>query len=221
MSNEIKLLSSNLDELIAALNSPGNHDQITVYSEVDFFHSIRQLQEIKKEEFIWAPLINGPTIWKGQLWKIIVKDFHSNIVEYMTFDHRRCDELFAQAEIYWSKGNLGSAKEYLQAFDFGIRCHLAKEEDIIFPEFVKVTGMSGGPVQVMIMEHNQIRELLKQMTAAVFSNDLDTAFAIGDTMLILLQQHNMKEEGILYPMIKNNCDLNNDTIRSLQNFIIH
>jgi hemerythrin-like domain-containing protein len=49
------------------------------------------------------------------------------------------------------------------------------------------------------MEHEQMRGLLSQMAAAA-RGDVDALIEHGDTLLMLTQQHNVKEEGILYPM---------------------
>lgn len=220
-NNEIKISSAaSLDELMAALQLPGHNEKVTVVADADFFESIYKLQDMMPGKFIWAPMLNGPSLWKGDLWKIEVKDYHENIIDYMTFDHRRVDELFASAENLWNEGKEKEATQNLLAFDFTMRCHLAKEEDILFPEFIEKTGMRGGPVQVMLMEHNQIKELLKQMVSAVNASDMDTALAVADTMLILIQQHNMKEEGILYPMIRQHCGIGSDMIKTLQNYIV-
>jgi hemerythrin-like domain-containing protein len=35
------------------------------------------------------------------------------------------------------------------------------------------------------------------------SGDAQEALDIGDTLLMLIQQHNVKEEGMLYPMAEN------------------
>ena len=35
------------------------------------------------------------------------------------------------------------------------------------------------------------------------SGDLEGALDLGDTLLMLIQQHNVKEEGMLYPMAEN------------------
>ena len=35
------------------------------------------------------------------------------------------------------------------------------------------------------------------------SGDAEQAMDIGDTLLMLTQQHNIKEEGMLYPMAEN------------------
>ena len=38
------------------------------------------------------------------------------------------------------------------------------------------------------------------MSEAVSSGDQEEILEVGETMMILMQQHNVKEEGILYPM---------------------
>ncbi len=47
-----------------------------------------------------------------------------------------------------------------------------------------------------------MRELIAQMSEAVARQDSDTFAGAADTLLVLMQQHNLKEENILYPM----CD---------------
>ena len=47
------------------------------------------------------------------------------------------------------------------------------------------------------MEHQQMRNLLARMSEAASSRDREE---VGETMMILMQQDNVKEEGILYPM---------------------
>ncbi len=49
----------------------------------------------------------------------------------------------------------------------------------------------------------QMRGLLDQIGAAMESGDAEQAMDIGDTLLMLVQQHNIKEEGMLYPMAEN------------------
>ena len=48
-----------------------------------------------------------------------------------------------------------------------------------------------------------IPQYLAQLRAALDSRDLDEFAGEAETLLIMMQQHNMKEENILYPM----CDL--------------
>lgn len=60
--------------------------------------------------------------------------------------------------------------------------------------------MVAGPSQVMRFEHAQMRDLLARMEQAAARHDGDEFSGLAETLLILMQQHNMKEENILYPM---------------------
>ena len=53
---------------------------------------------------------------------------------------------------------------------------------------------------MMRMEHQQMRNLLARMSEALSNGDGEEILEVGETMMILMQQHNVKEEGILYPM---------------------
>jgi hemerythrin-like domain-containing protein len=55
---------------------------------------------------------------------------------------------------------------------------------------------------MMRYEHEQMRSLLGQLAAACAAKDRDSYAGVAETLLMLMQQHNMKEENILYPM----CD---------------
>lgn len=116
--------------------------------------------------------------------------------------HRHCDELFVAAE---AAANAGDWPRCAEAFGHFIReldSHFTAEEQILFPALDNATGMAGGPTQVMRMEHVQMRGLLEQMGKALQSRQSDQFCGAGETLLILMQQHNFKEENILYPM----CD---------------
>ncbi len=78
--------------------------------------------------------------------------------------------------------------------------HFQMEETVLFPTFVEISGMLQGPTQVMRMEHQQMRNLLARMSEAVSNGDPEEILEVGETMMILMQQHNVKEEGIFYPM---------------------
>jgi len=78
------------------------------------------------------------------------------------------------------------------------------EEEVLFPAFDSRSGMGGGgPTAMMRMEHQQMRGLLDQIGEAMAAGDAQEAMDIGDTLLMLIQQHNVKEEGMLYPMAEN------------------
>ena len=67
---------------------------------------------------------------------------------------------------------------------------------MLFPTFEEISGMRQGPTQVMRMEHQQMRNLLARMSEAVSNGDREEILEVGETMMILMQQHNVKEEGM-------------------------
>lgn len=122
----------------------------------------------------------------------------STILSYMSHDHRECDALLAQAEETVQAENETLAKEQLQEFTYRMDLHFRREEKILFPAFEEETGMFQGPTTVMKMEHDQMRTVFGQIGNALANNDLDQIEGILETLVILMQQHNAKEEQILY-----------------------
>lgn len=124
----------------------------------------------------------------------------TTISEFMTTAHRDCDELFARAEE--AAGDWGRTAIELGALRRALEQHLAMEEEVLFPAFEEQTGTSGGgPTATMRAEHEQIRALLEQLGDAVAEGDEKRYLGLADTLLILMQQHNMKEESMMYPML--------------------
>jgi len=121
------------------------------------------------------------------------------IAEFMTADHKACDEEFAVAEEAALTGNWDKTETTFNSFRDDMAHHFAMEEDALFPALVSAGGPSG-PVHMMRMEHAQIKELLKQMGAAVERRDAQEYGGLSETLLMVMQQHNLKEEQILYPI---------------------
>lgn len=124
------------------------------------------------------------------------------ISQYMREEHRHCDESFAEAEKAVIEKDFAKAKEQFIIFTDDTIKHFQKEEESLFPTFEKVTGNTEGPTRVMRFEHEQVRGLMGKMAQAIESQDSDAYPSLAESMMILLQQHNMKEEQMLYAM----CD---------------
>ena len=124
----------------------------------------------------------------------------SAILDFLGNDHRACDDLFASAESAAAQKNWDSARSLFERFQAAMAHHLAMEEDVLFPAFEARTGMSAGPTQVMRMEHEQMRGLLQDMASAVAACNQDGYLGLSETLNMLMQQHNLKEENMLYPM---------------------
>ena len=135
----------------------------------------------------------------------------SSIKEFLTADHRRCDELFALME---EKANSSTqdAIETCKEFIHQTEKHFQREERVMFVEFETKTGITEGPTQMMRHEHTQMRNLMKQMLEALEAGDKEKFFGYSETLMILLQQHNMKEEQMLYPMAQQHLGGDSDRV---------
>ena len=124
-------------------------------------------------------------------------------VEFFSNDHRECDALWAKVEEAHNSGETDQALANWKAFVQAMTRHLAMEEEVLFPAFEEASGMGhGGPGPTMVMraEHTQMRGVMEQMGEAAKEGDFDALLDHGDTLMMLIGQHNMKEESVLYPM---------------------
>ena len=125
----------------------------------------------------------------------------SGITSALQHHHKLCDEDFAGAEEAAHKGDWTACTAVYDKFRTEMLAHFSVEEDVLFPAFEERSGMVDGPTQVMRSEHVQMRALLQQMDEALVQKNADDFGGTAGTLLIMMQQHNMKEENILYPMI--------------------
>ena len=122
------------------------------------------------------------------------------LLEHMQAHHGRCDQLYADWENFLLDEQIEEGLESIKSFLNEMERHFQMEETVLFPTFEEISGMRQGPTQVMRMEPQQMRNLLARMSEAVSSGNPEEILEVGETMMILMQQHNVKEEGILYPM---------------------
>ena len=135
-----------------------------------------------------------------------------SIRDLMAADHRQCDDCFVAVERSLARSAWDDAKAEFGRFDSAMRRHFDAEEAILFPAFEARTGMTMGPTQVMRGEHGQMRELLAAAKDALDARDEDDYSGIAETLLIMTQQHNIKEENILYPMCDQHLTLQLDIL---------
>ncbi|MBT0961257.1 hemerythrin domain-containing protein [Denitromonas iodatirespirans] len=120
----------------------------------------------------------------------------------MAGHHTHCDDVFARAEAAAERADWPACEQAARQFRAAVLAHFTTEEEAIFPAFEAATGMTEGPTRVMRGEHVQMRELMSLLVEAAAAADGDGFSDAAETLLLLMQQHNMKEENILYPM----CD---------------
>ncbi len=128
-----------------------------------------------------------------------------SIQQVMTADHKRCDELYVIAEQSVANNDWDMAQTQVSEFIENLLAHFHHEENILFPAFEDATGMRHGPTQMMRHEHDQMKLLAAELKSALESRNQDRFLGVSETLMIFMQQHNMKEEQILYPMIDSDC----------------
>ncbi len=143
----------------------------------------------------------------------------STIQEYLTNDHRKCDEIFAKMEEQ-AGSSLESTRTFAEEFVADMEHHFQMEERVMFPEFEQKTGMTQGPTEMMRQEHTQMRSLFSQLLNAINENNNDRFFGTSETLMILLQQHNMKEEQMLYAMAQQHLSAESDRIVAMMDSLI-
>jgi len=113
-----------------------------------------------------------------------------------------CDDLFVAAEEAREPQRLGDCCDIFQPFSRSDgKLNFSAEETLLFPAFESAT-LSGGPTQMNAYEHGQMRRCSISSRPAATAAHKEAYAGVAETLLMLMQQHNMKEENILYPM----CD---------------
>ncbi len=115
---------------------------------------------------------------------------------FLSDQHRELDHLLASADNALATPEGPAA---LARFRERMEHHLAIEEQFLFPAIAERMG-PGGPVVVMRAEHDSIRGLLRQASEVVKANDREGEARVLDTLTVLIQQHHLKEENVLYPL---------------------
>lgn len=108
-------------------------------------------------------------------------------------------------------GKISSPEHLDQLIEFFIvfvdKCHHGKEEELLFPALEAIgVQRDGGPIGVMLSEHQQGREYVQKMNGA-FSKykkgDRGAAIELAKnarTYIALLSQHIDKENNVLFPI---------------------
>jgi hemerythrin-like domain-containing protein len=124
------------------------------------------------------------------------------IREFLGSDHKSCDESFADFENAVVKNDMETAKTALTKMLKEFEEHFNMEEKVLFPTFEAKSGMSCGPTEVMRREHEQLRFNFGMLQKALEGGNKSQLLGLCESFNMLTQQHNSKEEQILYSM----CD---------------
>lgn len=125
----------------------------------------------------------------------------NEVSKYLEQDHARCDKLYADAVACVGARDWAQAAVRFADFAEAQRLHIEMEESVIYPAFEEAAGTSTGPTQAMRAEHHLLREILSRMSEAITRRSMIEFSDHVDTFRLITQQHNLKEEGMLFPLI--------------------
>jgi len=219
MENRFELTNDsteeNVAELSAALKNLKPEGKILIKAKGDFDAVMTPFQNQNWGKYDWLPLSISSEAWSGYL--IAKPGGFTSIVQIMESHHKHCDSTYVQAENVLIEGKNDLGIELMRSFIWNMELHFAREETILFPAFEEKAGMTSGPTQVMRMDHEQIRGVLKEVSDCLNEGNLQRIFDLSEAMLILIAQHNSKEENILYPATDQYLDREaEDIARKLQ-----
>ena len=123
-----------------------------------------------------------------------------SLVTQFKAEHRHCNALFLYAERLAAAAQWEQAQRALDEFLRALEAHLLAEEEVLFTALEAWYGGPVLPAQAMRREHAEMRALLRELKEAACACDADDFDGLAETLLILMQQHDAKEERVLYPM---------------------
>jgi len=133
----------------------------------------------------------------------ILRKEHDAILKMLDALGQTSQQLLGGASV--DPSTLQGLLEFFQLF--ADRCHHGKEEDLLFP-LLERRGIprDGGPIGVMLFEHDRGRELIREMGVAASEYEKEPQAAgkrwaeAAREYSQLLREHIMKENNILFRM---------------------
>ena len=126
-------------------------------------------------------------------------------------DHRVIEKVLAVVERFAEAPDKASLTDWEKALDFirgfADKCHHLKEEKILFPALEKHgIAREGGPIGMMLVEHEEARAYVREMVEALAHEGGDSEVRrtiLGQNArayLRLLREHIRKEDEVLFQM---------------------
>jgi regulator of cell morphogenesis and NO signaling len=187
------------DRALAAFDALEPGERVEVVAGASLLPLLERLQAERCGQFEWSPLVDGPELIRVELARRTASGERS-VTEALGWDHDRLEELEERAFEARAAGRFGEAAASYTAFALGLKRHIGFEEDLLFPEYERRSGIpaESGPTAVMRVEHREIESLLHAIEGVIGDRKAN-ADALRADLHELLAGHNMKEERILYP----------------------
>lgn len=173
-------------------------------------------------EFDWNYVEQGPEAWKVKIHKKASHQCSHNTVEHehhhfekatevLKHEHRVIERVLAVVQKLTEPSRQLSIEQWRKAVEFirgfADQCHHLKEEKILFPALERHgIPLEGGPIGMMLVEHEEGRGYVRAMADALVRAEKDpeaakkTLAENAKSYLRLLREHILKEDEILFNM---------------------
>lgn len=179
-------------EIFAAFDALGPGEALLFVNDHDPQPLLGQFEVLRRHRYLWLPQAVC-----GDRWSVCLvrreERTAPTVGEALQADHVRLDALLDRAQSRLAEDRPASAA--MADFIWGLRRHIRLEEQTLFPAFVQAGGAQP-PTQVMALEHRRIEQYLDSLEG----NPSYALTGIGE-LRGLLEAHNFKEEGVLYPKV--------------------
>ena len=126
-------------------------------------------------------------------------------MESMIREHVRCESLLASAEGAFARAEWPAFRERITELRDTLLAHFAGEEEVVFPQFERRTGLRE-PTLGLRIQHQRMREILEALASVSPAHDRDGCAAELATLAALFRQHREAEEGTMYPAVAGALD---------------
>lgn len=123
----------------------------------------------------------------------------TSLTQCLEDDHRRLDQILIAATRLAAEGAFPRAHALFERFAAGLLRHIDAEERVLFPALEACAPGAEGPMRVMEVEHEQLRDCVQAIATHLANGDAAWGSRVRELKAVLLD-HNAKEERILYPM---------------------
>lgn len=125
----------------------------------------------------------------------------NTICDRLALDHKHCQDLFALIETGIDDKNWDAVHAGARHFSDAIKEHIRMEENVLFPIFEETIRQGDGPVDILRREHAHLHGILDRMLAALDRLSPADFLLHAESFALLMQQHLMKEEVLIYPLL--------------------
>jgi len=124
-----------------------------------------------------------------------------NLVERLYEEHTginiKIERLYDMLETFDGK-DIDPIRKLFDELKKEILLHLREEEELLFPEIIKKMGTATTSVQLILKEHDEIKNLLKEIDTIISEGNKPKIFSAIHSLGTKLEDHLRKENNLLY-----------------------